>query len=144
MGEEEFDDAKPLHQVYVDGFWMDETEVTNEQFAEFVRQTGYVTLAEKPFAGAPPGAGVFDAAKCPRGEACRDCRNWWDYRVGACWRIRRGRAAICAAARIIRWSTSPGRMRRRMPAGPASGCRPRLNGNSPPAADWKANLLLGR
>src|SRR5690242_10359975 len=36
MGDEEFDDAKPLHKVSVDGFWMDETEVTNEQFAEFV------------------------------------------------------------------------------------------------------------
>jgi formylglycine-generating enzyme required for sulfatase activity len=90
MGDEEFDDARPLHTVYVDGFWMDETEVTNEQFAEFVRQTGYVTLAEKPFAGAPPGAGVFDGSKCPLGEACRDCRNWWDYREGACWRHPEG------------------------------------------------------
>jgi sulfatase modifying factor 1 len=90
MGSEDFDDAKPLHKVYVDGFWMDETEVTNEQFAEFVRQTGYVTLAERPFDGAPPGAGVFDGSKCPRGELCRDCRNWWDYRVGACWRHPEG------------------------------------------------------
>ncbi len=90
MGDEEFAESKPLHKVYVDGFWMDETEVTNEQFAEFVRQTGYVTLAERPFAGAPPGAGVFDAAKCPPGEACRDCANWWDYREGACWRHPEG------------------------------------------------------
>ena len=90
MGAKDFDDAKPLHKVYVDGFWMDETEVTNEQFAEFVRQTGYVTLAEKPFAGAPPGAGVFDGSKCPPGETCRDCRNWWDYRDGACWRHPEG------------------------------------------------------
>jgi formylglycine-generating enzyme required for sulfatase activity len=90
MGEEDFDDAKPLHKVYVDGFWMDETEVTNEQFAEFARQTGYVTLAEEPFAGAPPGAGVFDGSKCPPGEACRDCRKWWDYREGACWRRPEG------------------------------------------------------
>ena len=49
MGDETFDNAKPLHKVHVDGFWMDETEVTNEQFAVFVRQTGYVTLAERPF-----------------------------------------------------------------------------------------------
>ena len=30
-------DARPVHRVYVDGFWMDETEVTNEQFEQFVK-----------------------------------------------------------------------------------------------------------
>ena len=34
------EDARPVHRVYVDGFWMDETEVTNEQFAAFVKATG--------------------------------------------------------------------------------------------------------
>jgi len=38
-------DAQPVHRVYVDGFWMDSTEVTNEAFGEFVRATGYVTVA---------------------------------------------------------------------------------------------------
>ena len=49
MGEADpqFPDAQPLHQVTLDGFWMDKTEVTNAQFAEFVRQTGYVTIAER-------------------------------------------------------------------------------------------------
>src|SRR5262249_23234069 len=47
MGDELFADARPVHLVYVDGFWMDQTEVTNAQFAEFVRQTGYVTVAEQ-------------------------------------------------------------------------------------------------
>lgn len=37
----------PVHEVYVDGFWMDETEVTNQQFADFVQDTGYVTIAER-------------------------------------------------------------------------------------------------
>ena len=36
-------DARPIHRVYVDGFWMDATEVTNAQFAKFVKATGYVT-----------------------------------------------------------------------------------------------------
>ena len=36
------DDARPIHRVYVDGFWMDKTDVTNEQFASFVKATGYV------------------------------------------------------------------------------------------------------
>jgi len=40
-------DEYPVHQVQVKGFWMDETEVTNAQFAAFVKATGYVTTAEK-------------------------------------------------------------------------------------------------
>ena len=38
-----FFDARPPHEVEIDGFWMDETEVTNEQFTSFVAATGYVT-----------------------------------------------------------------------------------------------------
>lgn len=40
-------DERPAHRVSLDGYWMDETEVTNRQFAEFVDATGYVTLAER-------------------------------------------------------------------------------------------------
>jgi len=40
-------DEFPKHQVRVDGFWMDEHEVTNAQFREFVNATGYVTTAEQ-------------------------------------------------------------------------------------------------
>jgi formylglycine-generating enzyme required for sulfatase activity len=52
-------DSRPVHRVYVDGFWMDKTEVTNAQFAAFVRATRYVTLAERTpraedYPGAPP------------------------------------------------------------------------------------------
>ena len=39
-------DARPVHRVYVDGFWMDQTDVTNQEFARFVGATGYVTVAE--------------------------------------------------------------------------------------------------
>jgi formylglycine-generating enzyme required for sulfatase activity len=48
-------DALPVHRVYVDGFGMDATEVTNGQFAEFVKATGYVTIAEKNRPPAPSG-----------------------------------------------------------------------------------------
>src|SRR5882724_583476 len=41
-------DEKPAHRVRVDGFWADETEVTNAQFRAFVEATNYVTTAEKP------------------------------------------------------------------------------------------------
>lgn len=44
-GAEEF----PVHRVIVEGFWMDETEVTNRQFKAFVDATGYKTQAETPF-----------------------------------------------------------------------------------------------
>ena len=48
-------DAQPIHRVHVDGFWMDATEVTNEQFARFVEATGYVTVAERtPTRGGVP------------------------------------------------------------------------------------------
>jgi formylglycine-generating enzyme required for sulfatase activity len=47
MGSEDFPDAQPIHKAYVDGFWMDRTEVTNEQFARFVDATGHVTVVER-------------------------------------------------------------------------------------------------
>src|SRR5438067_2414370 len=45
--EPDFGDARPWHRVDVDGFWMDKTELTNEQFEKFVKATGYVTIAER-------------------------------------------------------------------------------------------------
>ena len=41
-------DEKPAHKVHVDGFYMDEHEVTNAEFTAFVNATGYITTAEKP------------------------------------------------------------------------------------------------
>mgnify|MGYP003664552636 CR=1 FL=1 len=41
------DHEKPAHKVRVDGFFMDVTEVTNAQFAKFVKETGYITVAER-------------------------------------------------------------------------------------------------
>jgi len=38
-------DAGPIHRVRVHGFWMDATAVTNAQFEEFVKATGYLTIA---------------------------------------------------------------------------------------------------
>jgi formylglycine-generating enzyme required for sulfatase activity len=54
-------DEQPLHDVKVRGFWMDKTEVTNGQFARFVKETGYVTVAERKAEGreTPTGALVF-------------------------------------------------------------------------------------
>ena len=39
---------KPKHTVKVDGFYMDQTEVTNAQFSKFIEATNYITTAERP------------------------------------------------------------------------------------------------
>ena len=87
-------DSRPIHRVYVDGFFMDKTDVTNAEFAKFVKATGYVTVAErKPkaedFPGAPPanlvpGGVVFSP---PDHAVSLDNHfRWWSYVPGANWR----------------------------------------------------------
>ena len=88
----------PVHQVAVDGFWIDRHEVTNRQFAAFVAATGYATVAERPldpadFPGAPaenlvPGSLVFE--KTPGPVDLRDLSQWWRWTPGACWRHPEG------------------------------------------------------
>lgn len=46
-GENDDPSSFPVHTVYLDAFWIDQTEVTNEMFAKFVDSTGYVTDAEE-------------------------------------------------------------------------------------------------
>jgi formylglycine-generating enzyme required for sulfatase activity len=49
MGSNDFYmEERPVHEVGVDGFWMDEHPVTVAQFRRFVKSTGYVTWAERP------------------------------------------------------------------------------------------------
>ncbi len=49
MGSEDFyPEERPVHQVAVDGFWIDERLVTAADFRRFVRETKYVTVAERP------------------------------------------------------------------------------------------------
>ena len=49
MGSEDFyPEERPVHHVSVDGFWMDEHPVTAAEFRRFVRETKYVTVAERP------------------------------------------------------------------------------------------------
>lgn len=91
-------DALPIHRVAVDGFWMDSTEVTNEQFEKFVEATKYVTVAEqKPtleeFPGAPPEllvAGSVVFAPTPQPVKLDQHLQWWTFIQGANWRHPEG------------------------------------------------------
>jgi sulfatase modifying factor 1 len=97
--EDHMTDARPWHRVHVDGYWMDKTEVTNEQFARFVRATEYVTVAErKPRAEDYPqalpeklvaGSVVFSPPD--RAVALNNQFQWWSYVPGANWRHPEGR-----------------------------------------------------
>jgi formylglycine-generating enzyme required for sulfatase activity len=97
---------RPAHCVRVDGFWMDETDVTNAEFRRFVDATGHVTTAEKtPTAeeiqryalpGASilkqedlvPGAMVFTPPDHP--VDLSDVSQWWKWTPGANWRCPEG------------------------------------------------------
>jgi formylglycine-generating enzyme len=108
MGSEDpaFADAQPLHEVEIDGFWMDEHEVTNAEFAAFVKATGYVTVAERPldpkdFPGVPvdvlvPGSTVFTP---PSGKVrLNNILQWWSYIPGTNWRYPYGPDSTAAKA----------------------------------------------
>lgn len=99
-------DEKPAHKVKVSGFWIDQTEVTNAEFAKFVDETGYVTTAEKAptveeiMKQVPPGTPVPPAEMLvaasmvfspPDGEVPLDnFSQWWQWIPGADWRHPEG------------------------------------------------------
>lgn len=97
-GSDPLPDARPIHRVSLDGFWMDKTEVTNEQFERFVKATGYVTVAERTpraedFPGVPTenlvaGSIVFTPTTAP--VPLDDFFQWWRYEKGASWRKPEG------------------------------------------------------
>lgn len=94
---------KPAHQVVVDGFFMDITEVTNAEFTKFVNETGYVTVAEREIKwegmkkqlppGTPkppdsilqPGSLVFKKTKSSVPNLY-DYSQWWEWKIGANWK----------------------------------------------------------
>jgi sulfatase modifying factor 1 len=101
-----FFDARPQHDVEIDGFWLDETEVTNAQFEEFVKATGYVTVAEQrptkeqimanlqPGVPPPPDDKLVPASLVFRQPddpiPWADEMNWWEWLPGANWRHPEG------------------------------------------------------
>ncbi len=128
-GPDPMGDARPVHRVYIDGFWMDRTEVTNEQFDRFVRQTAYVTVAERTpraadFPGAPPenllpGSTVFSPPSRP--VPLDSQFRWWGYVKDASWRRPFGPGSDL-------------RGHERFPVVHIAYSRPRPSSSSPPAA----------
>ena len=104
-----YEDEYPKHKVGVHGFWMDATEVTNAEFEQFVKATGYITTAErKPDWNElkqqlPPGTEkpadsllvaaslVFDPPK--HAVDLNDYSLWWTWKKGADWRHPHGQGS---------------------------------------------------
>lgn len=99
-----FPEERPVHRVRVDPFRIDVRPVTNAAFRRFVKQTGYVTVAERAplaqdYPGAEPadlvaGALVFRPTAGP--VPLDDWRRWWHYVPGADWRHPRGPGSTLA------------------------------------------------
>ena len=89
-----YPEEAPVHTATVAAFAVEVHPVTNAQFAEFVADTGYLTIAEQPLDPAlypgvapqdlVPGAMVFRPTSGP--VDLRNWRQWWDWAPGACWR----------------------------------------------------------
>jgi sulfatase modifying factor 1 len=96
-----YPEEAPAHPVTVSAFEIDRHQVTNRQFAAFVAETGYVTVAERPldpadFPGAPPenlvpGSLVFRRTAGP--VDLRHISQWWVWTPGACWQRPEGPAS---------------------------------------------------
>ena len=98
---------KPSHQVYVDGFFIDATEVTNDQFQKFVNETGYITIAERQIdwnemkknlpINTPkphdsllqPGSLIFNK-DVKRVVDMNNYFQWWKWQIGASWKSPAG------------------------------------------------------
>ena len=94
----------PVRPVTVDGFWIDPHAVTNRDYAAFVHETGYVTVAERPlnpydYPGAPvanvqPGSMVFHRTAGP--VDLRHISQWWTWTPGASWKHPEGPGSTAA------------------------------------------------
>ena len=99
MGSEDFyPEERPVHEVTVDGFWMDEHQVTVREYRRFVKATGHLTVAERAPDAASypdadpdllvPGSLVFRKTRGP--VPLNDYTNWWFWTPGAQWRHPEG------------------------------------------------------
>ncbi|MBT8146205.1 MAG: formylglycine-generating enzyme family protein, partial [Gammaproteobacteria bacterium] len=98
MGDDStYSEEAPAHGVTLSGFWIDSHEVTNGQFARFIADTGYITVAERqPPAEAIPSGQIPSAMSEPGSVVFRPpssgqpLRYWWGWVPGANWRHPEG------------------------------------------------------
>ncbi|HEY1063524.1 MAG TPA: formylglycine-generating enzyme family protein [Daejeonella sp.] len=99
-------DEYPKHKVILDPFWIDQHEVTNDQFAKFIESTGYVTTAERkpdweelkkqlPPGTPKPDESLLVAASLvftPQKQEVdlNDYSQWWAWVPGANWKHPEG------------------------------------------------------
>ena len=96
------EDERPVHTVNIDGFWMAETPVTNNQFSAFVNETGHKTTAEvaptleEIMAQVPPGTppppkemlipGSLTFINHPTPANPNSAVRWWRWSFNSDWR----------------------------------------------------------
>ena len=121
-------EEKPQKMVYLGAFWIDQTEVTNHMFTQFVIETGYKTTAEQrgksqtwegqnwtPTVGADwmhpdgPGSSIDGKGNYPVGQV-----SWFDAKAYCAWAGRRlpteaewEKAARGADGRLYPWGNEP-------------------------------------
>ncbi len=154
MGSENYPkEKKPVHEVTVDGFYIDKYEVTNADYKKFSDETGYITVAERPLDPEEyptvdpkdliPGALVFKRTQGP--VDLSDYFNWWMWVPGACWKNPKGPAKFGKWKRgssesVILLMKTPRLMR----TGSARNCqKQKPNGNLLQEADWKEGIIHG-
>lgn len=109
FGPKHFPEEAPVRTITVPGFWIDVTEVTNKQFAEFVKATGYVTFAERPVTAADfpaearpnlptgefhQGSLAFTKPSAPVGDPnTANSNSWWRWDPDANWRHPNGKGS---------------------------------------------------
>src|SRR5262245_48444240 len=93
-----YKEERPVHDVTVDGFWMDQYTITNREFTNFVKATSRVTTAERPakaedYPGAIPELLVPSSVVFKKPDHRVNMNNpyeWWTYIAGADWRHPQG------------------------------------------------------
>ncbi len=98
---------KPSHEVYIDGFFIDATEITNNQFKKFVDETAYITIAEReidweemkkslPFGTPKPHDSILQPGSLIFNDQIKTVENmenyfqWWKWQTGANWKAPKG------------------------------------------------------
>ena len=147
-----YPEESPAHQATVEGFWIDQHTITNEQFARFVEATGHVTSAERApnpedYPGALPEllkpASVVFSKPNHKGRSARSLQLVDLHR-----QVRTGVTPKGLKARLKIVRNTPScilltKMLKHTPNGPGRICLPKPSGNLPHAEVWKAPTTPG-